>query len=238
MGGHKVWSAHDERKRLLLSQVRDDGSHGYLDLLCRNLSHLDVVLLAQVVLDVAGEHVSCGSDAVLLHEASEGDHCNFSGASAYVDHHISLRGLDVQTNTQGGCHRLEDQIYVPASGVLGGVTHCPDFHFRGAGRDAHDNFEVGAEEAAVLAADLLDEASDHHFGCVEVGNHAITQRPDGLYAGIDFLVHQLGLLAQGNALAGIVVYCDDARLVQHYLSVLVYDGVGCSEVNCKFLIQE
>ena len=131
------------------------------------------MLLAKVVLDVAGEYVTCRSDAVLLNEASKGNDCNLSGASAYVHNHISLRSLDVKAYTQGGCHRLENQIYIPASGMLGGIAHGPDFHFCGSGRDAHHHFEVGAEEAAVLAAYLFDEASDHHFRRVEVGNHAV-----------------------------------------------------------------
>ena len=121
--------------------------------------------------------------------------------------------------------------------MLGGVAHGPDFHLGTARRDAHHNLEVGGEEAAVLAVHLLDEAADHHFGGIEVGDNAVAQRPYGLDSGVAALVHELGLRAYGDALAAIVIYCDDARLVQHYLVVLIDDGVGRSEVYCEFLIQ-
>ena len=77
------------------------------------------MLLPEVVLDVARENVTCGADAVLLHQAAKGDHGDLSGASAYVHHHVPLRGEDVQTDAECGRHRLVHQIDVPSSGMLG-----------------------------------------------------------------------------------------------------------------------
>ena len=125
-----------------------------------------------------------------------------------------------------------------AAGVLGRVAYGSDFNFGGAGRDADHHLEVRGEEAAVLAADLLDEAANHHLRSVEVSNHAVSQRPYGPYARVYLFVHQLCFLAEGDALACIVVKGYDAWLVEHNLTVLVNDGVGGAQVNCKLLVEK
>ena len=206
------------------------------DLLGRDFSDLHVVLLAQVVLYVAGEDVARSAYAVLDHEPSERDDRNLRGASAYVDDHVALGRLDVETYSESRRHGLEYQEDVASSGMFGGVAHRPDLHFGRTGGDAHHHLEVGREQAAPSAAGLLDETAYHHFGGVEVGYDSVPRRPHGLESGVHFLLHQLGLLAQRDALAGIVVDRYDARFVQHYLVVLVDDGVGCSEVDRKFLV--
>ena len=66
--------------------------------------------------------------------------------------------------------------------------------------------------------------------------HTVTQGADGADAGIIAFVHQFGLLAYGDTLARIIVYSHDARLVQHYLTVLINDGVGGTEVDGQFLV--
>ena len=128
---HEVGSADDEGLGLF-HEVRDDCANGNLDLFRGDFSHADVVLLAEVLLDVCGEDVSGGTDALLEHEAAEGDDCDFRGAAAYVDDHVADRLLNLQADTEGGCHGLEDQIYVASAGVLGGVADGPDLYFSGA----------------------------------------------------------------------------------------------------------
>ena len=196
------------------------------------------MLLAEIILDVAGEDVPCGADAFLEHQAAEGDDGYFGCAAADVDDHASLGLEHLEAYTECGGHGFVNEEDVTASGVLGGVAHGPDLHFGGTGRDAYDHLEVGGEEAAVLAVDLLDEALYHHFRGVEVGDHAVPQRAYGLDARIAAFVHQLGLLADGDALAGIVVDSHYAGFVQHYVVVLVDDGVGRSEVYCEFLVEK
>ena len=90
----------------------------------------------------------------------------------------------------------------------------------------------------MLAVDLLDESSDHHLGGVEVCDDTVTERTDGLDARIRPFVHQLRLLADGDAAAGMVVNGDDTWLIENDLVVLEDDGVGCSKVNCQFLCQK
>jgi hypothetical protein len=93
--------------------------------------------------------------------------------------------------------------------VLGGVADGADLHFRGAAGNAHDQLQVRGEKAAVTGVDLADETADHHLGGVEVRDHAVAERTDGADAGIRLLVHQLGLLAEGDALVGCIVDGDN-----------------------------
>ena len=90
----------------------------------------------------------------------------------------------------------------------------------------------------MLAVNLLDEAADHHLRSIEVCDNAVPEGADGAYAGVVALVHELGLLAYCDALAGAVVYCDYAGFVEHYLVILVDDGIGGAQVYCQLLVQE
>ena len=221
-----------------LVQFGQDGPNGDLGLLGRNLPHLDVMLLAQVVLNVIGQLVPSRLDALLHHDTAQGDDGDLGGAASDIDHHVALRGLHVQADTEGGRHRLENKVDIASSRVLRGITDRTDFHFRTAGRDAHHQFEVGGEEAAMTGVHLLDEAADHHFCSVEVCNNTIPQRTYGLDAGVGFLVHQFSLLAQGDALPCLVVDGHDGRFVQGYLVVPEDNGISRSQVYGQFLIEK
>ena len=120
--------------------------------------------------------------------------------------------------------------------MLGRVTDGPDLDFRTAGRDADDDLEVGGEKVFMFLVDALDETAYHHLGRIEVGDDAVPQGADGLDARIDTFVHQLGLLAEGDAFAGIIVDRHDARLVQGDHIVLEDDGIGGTEVDGEFLV--
>ena len=142
---HEVLSPDDNRLRLVL-QVGDDGTHGNLDTLRGYLSHLDVVLLLEVVLDVRREDVARRTDAVLDHDAAEGDDGDLRRTAADVDDHVALRGFDLEADTEGGRHRLIDEVDLTRAGVLGGVADGPDLDFGTAGGDAYDDLEVGGEK--------------------------------------------------------------------------------------------
>ena len=90
----------------------------------------------------------------------------------------------------------------------------------------------------VTGVHLLDEAADHHFGGIEVGDDAVPQGAHGLDAGVGLLVHQFGLLAQGDAFPRLVVDGYDGGLVQRNLVILENDGVGGAQIHCKLLIQK
>ena len=237
MAGHEVRTPHEEGFGFGV-QLGEDGTDRDLDLLRRGLAHADDVLLAQVVLDVGREDVAGHADGVLLDDTAQGDDGDLGGAASDVDDHVALRRLHVQADTEGRGHRFEDQVDVTAAGVLGGVADGADLHFRGAAGDAHDQLQVRGEEAAVPGVDLADETADHHLGRVEVRDHAVAQRTDGADAGVRLLMHELGLLAEGDALVGCIVDGDDGRLVQNDLVVLEDDRVGGAKVHCELLVQE
>ena len=130
--GHEVGAADHERLRSFVSEIGYDGAYCDLDLLGSDFADLDIVLLAQIVLDVAGEHVAGRPDAGLLDQASERDHGDFGGASSDVHDHVSLRGFDVKSDSQGRGHGFENQVHISSSCVLGRVAHGPDFDLGGA----------------------------------------------------------------------------------------------------------
>ena len=237
MGCHQVRSLHHLRLRFFV-KLGQHCTHRDFDFLGGHLTDFDVVLLAQIVLDVAGEHVTCGADAVLHHQSSKGDDGDFGGTSTYVHHHVALRGFDVKTDSEGCCHRLENQVHIPSSRMLGGVAHSTYFHFGTSRRDADNDLEIRGENLAALAADLADESANHHLGSVEVCDYSVFERTDRLYVGIVASVHQLGLTANSDAFPACNVQCDDTWLVQHYRTVLVDDGVGRSEIYSQFLAEE
>ena len=150
VAGHQVGTADQERFRFFV-QLREDGAHGNLDFFRRGFTYFNHVLLTQVVLDIGRENVAGHTHGILHHNAAQGDDGDFRGTTSNVYHHIALRRLHIQADTQGCCHGLIDEVYVPAAGVLRGVADGTDFHLRGAGRNAHHQFEVGGEQAAVTS---------------------------------------------------------------------------------------
>jgi hypothetical protein len=79
---------------------------------------------------------------------------------------------------------------------------------------------------------LLDEVAEHLFGDVEVGDHTILERSDGLDRAGRAAEHALGLDPHGVDLAGAGVHCDDARLAEHDAAPAHVDqGVGRAEVD-------
>ena len=120
--------------------------------------------------------------------------------------------------------------------MLRRVADSPDFHFRGTGRDAHHDFKVGGEKAAVTGINLAYETADHHLRGIEVCDNAIPEGTDRLDSRIRLFMHELGLLAQGYALVGVIVDGHDARLVQRNDVILENDGIGGSKVDSQLLI--
>ena len=66
-----------------------------------------------------------------------------------------------------------------------------------------------------VLVDLLDEVAEHLLGDVEVGDHAVLQRPDRGDRPGRATEHALGLDADRVDLAGALVDRDDRRLAEH-----------------------
>src|SRR5215218_7123320 len=61
---------------------------------------------------------------------------------------------------------------------------------------------------------LLDEVAQHLLGHIEVGDHAVLQRPDGADRPRGAAEHPLGLDPDGVNLTSAAIDRDDARLAQ------------------------
>ena len=86
----------------------------------------------QVILDIGRKDVTGNADGFLLDDAAKGDDGNLSGAASDIYNHVSLRGFYVKADTKGSGHWFVDEVYVTATGVLGGVTDGPDLNLSGA----------------------------------------------------------------------------------------------------------
>ena len=92
-----------------------------------------------------------------------------------------------------------------------------------------DHPRLGEVAAAVH---LLDEEPQHLLGRLEVGDHAVLERADGGDVVGRAADHPLGLVADGEDLAGGGVERDHAGLVeQHALAADVDQRVGGAEVH-------
>lgn len=199
------------------------------------LANLHAVRAAHVLLDVLGKHVACHTDALVGDDAAKRDYRNLSCTAAYVDNHIAFRCLDVETDTEGCCHRLVNHINVAAAGMLARVADCTDFNLGAARRDTHHDAQR-RREPMVFRAYHLDKSADHQLGGVEVGDNAVAQRADGADARVLLSLHHLSLFSYGNKLA-FGVESHIRRLVDHDLVIVDDDRVCRSKVNGYFLCQ-
>ena len=103
VGRHQVGTFGPEGFGLHL-EFGNDAADGYLDLLRGGFTHADVVLLAEVILDIARKYVTGNADTVLDHDAAQRNHGDFGGAAADVDDHVALRGFHVETDSEGSSH--------------------------------------------------------------------------------------------------------------------------------------
>src|SRR5204862_523507 len=132
-------------------------------------------------------------------------------AAADVDDHVAGRLADRQAGADRGRHRLLDQIRLARAGGQAGLLDRALLDAGDAGRHADDDARV---RPAVLV-DLLDEVAQHLLGDVEVGDHAVLQRADGLDRARRAAEHALRLDADGVDLSGARVDRDHGRLAQH-----------------------
>ena len=125
-------------------------------------------------------------------------------------------------------HRLLDQVGLAGARRQAGLL---DGALLDAG-DAGGHADHDARMRPAVLVHLLDEVAQHLLGHVEVGDHAVLQRPDGLDRARGAAEHALGLDADGVDLAGARVDRDDRRLAQHDAAAAhVDERVGRAEVD-------
>lgn len=161
---------------------------------------------------------------------------SFCRTAAYVDHHIALRRLYVQTGAQRRSHRFVDHIDLASPGMFGGIPHGTDLDIGRAGRNADHHADRGGEEIA-RRLDFLDHAAQHQLRSVEIGDHAVLQRTDRLDVRIGLLVHLAGLRTDSHQLTRVYVQRHDGRLVYHDLPVVNDQSIGRTQVDSQLLRQ-
>ena len=101
-------------------------------------------------------------------------------------------------------------------------------------RHAHDHLGLHAED--VLVDDRLEEIAEHLLGDVEVGDHAVLQRPHRENAVGRAPQHPLGLEPDALDLARGLFERDDRGLVQHdALALHVDQRVGRAQIHRDFI---
>ena len=133
-----------------------------------------------------------------------------------------------QAGADRGGHRLLDQVRLARAGRERGLLDRALLDAGDAGRHADDDARV---RPAVLVH-LLDEVAQHLLGDVEVGDHAVLERPDRLDVAGRAAEHALGLDADGVHLARALVDRHHRRLGEHDAAAAhVDERVGRAEVD-------
>jgi hypothetical protein len=130
---------------------------------------------------------------------------------------------DREPGADGGRHRLLDQVRLPGARAQTGLLDGPLLDAGDPGRDADDDPGVGP---AVLV-DLLDEVPEHLLGHLEVRDHAVLQRADGLDRAGGTSEHPLGLDPDRVHFAGAGIDRHHARLRQHNAAAADVDQRVC-----------
>ena len=168
-----------------------------------------------------------------IHHAGERDHAHFGGAAADVHHHRAGRLFDRQAGADGGGHRLLNQIDNRRAGINRRVADGVTLHLGRAAGHADNDARRRRPFAAVY---LADKGAEHFLGNVQIGNHTVFHRADGLDAARGAAEHFFRFRAhrQRDFLAGIDIglHRHHRRFVQHNAFAFdVNQGIGGSQVD-------
>ena len=194
------------------------------------------MLLTDIALDVVGKDVAGRIDRLGADDAAQRDAGDLRRTAADVDDHVAFGRLDVEARTQRRGHRFVDHVDFAASGVLGRIAHGTYLDVGRSRWDADHHPQRGGEKAA-RGLDFLDHAAQHQLRGIEIGDHAVLQRPDRLDVRVGLFVHLARLVADGDHLARMHVEGHDRRFVDNDLAVIDYQRVGRSEVDGQLLCQ-
>jgi hypothetical protein len=132
-------------------------------------------------------------------------------------------------------HRLLDQVGLAGAGRVCGLLDGALLDPGHAGRHAHDHPRM---RPAVLVH-LLDEMAEHLLGHIEIGDHAVLERADGLDVAGRPAEHALGLDTDGVHVAGALVDCNHRWLRQHDAAAPdVYQRVGGAQIHSHIAAAE
>lgn len=84
------------------------------------------------------------------------------------------------------------------------VTNSTKLNLRTTRRHS-DNHTERRREQMTTGIHLFDKATHHLFTSIEISNYTVTERTDGTYIFVSFLMHHLCLLTHGNHLISTTV---------------------------------
>src|SRR5690606_36186906 len=212
------------------------GSQLHLDDLGGAFAERQAVLLLDVLDDRVVELVAADAHRLAGDHAAERDHGDLGGATADVDDHVPGRLVHRQSGTDGGGHRLlDDPGRLAGPGELRSVLHGALLDAGDARGHADDHAGLG-EPAAVH---LLDEVAQHGLADLEVRDHAVHERTDGLDVRRGLADHPLGLGADRDGAAVLDLHGDHRGLAQDdALSAHVDERVGGAQIDRHVAAQE
>ena len=213
----------------LLGLEREGRADLDLDLLGGALADQQVVLALDVLDDRLVHLVAGDADRLGVDDAGERDHRDLGRAAADVDDHVAGRLLDRQPGADRRRHRLLDQVDLARARGLRRVAHRALLDLGDARGHADDDARA---DQGLAVVHLLDEVAQHLLGDLEVGDHAVLQRPDGDDVPGRAPEHVLGLLADREHAVRVLVDGDDRGLVQDdALALDVDQGVRRAQVD-------
>ena len=138
------------------------------------------------------------------------------------------RLADGHAGADGGGDRLLDELHAPGAGREGRLLDRAPLDLGDARRRADDQARV----RAAVVEDLAHEVAQHLLGHLEVGDHAMAQRPGGRDLGRRAPDHPLGVGPNGDDLARALVDGHDRRLGEHdAAAVHMDDRVGGPQID-------
>ena len=207
------------------------GAQRLLDVLGGPLADEQPVASAHEADDRLVHVVAGGADGAGVDHAAERDHGDVGGAAADVDDHAAGGFGDRQPGADGRGHRLVDEVHFAGLGPIRAVDDRPALHLGDARRDADDEAGASPGDAALR---LSDEVAQQPLGGLEIGDHAVAQRPDRGDVGRGAAQHRVRRVPDRLGLVALRVDGDDGRLVDDDAAPRrEHDGVRRTEVDCE-----
>eukprot|EP00043_Microstomoeca_roanoka_P023785 m.259418 g.259418 ORF g.259418 m.259418 type:complete len:316 (-) comp35303_c0_seq1:250-1197(-) len=149
-----------------------------LDTLSRGFTNEKVVIAANITDQRLVHLVSAHAHTGCEHNTRKRKHGYLGGTAAYINHHGALWLCHRQAGANCRGHRLINQIHLTGTSLFSRFLYGLALHRCGTTGYTHNNLR--ARKRAVV--DLLDKMLDHLLGNMEIGNHTVPQRANGLNA--------------------------------------------------------
>ena len=192
------------------------------------------MLAVHILLNVSVKVITSHLDTGVGNNTTERDDGNLRRTTTDIDNHIALRGLNIDTDTDGSSHRFENQINITTIGMFGRVAYGTQLNLRRTRGNADDHAQRGREQSRT-GMYHLNQSTHHLLTGREVGNYTIAQWADGTDVVVRLFIHHLCLLANGNHLVGTTVEGNNRRLVNNDLVITDNNRVGRAKVHGNLL---